>query len=79
MAIEFIGPIIEATVGPEIGTVTEMVTDIPIDQTTEGKIVIKGMITEIKIEVDLGIEIGGTEAVPEKAPTPETVPKQIQK
>ena len=49
VVIEIIGPIIETTVGPEIGAVTEMITGIPIDQTTEGKMVIKGMITEIKI------------------------------
>ena len=77
MVIEIIGPIIETTVGPEIGAVTEMVTGIPIDQITEGKIVIKGMITETKIMVDLGIEIeiGGIGVAPEKAPTPEAVPK----
>ena len=75
VVIEIIGPIIETTVGPEIGAVTEMITDIPIDQTTEGKMVIKGMITEIKIMVDLGTEIGGIEAAPEKALTPEAVPK----
>ena len=37
--------------------------------------VIKGMKTEIKIAVDLGTEIGGIEAAPEKALTPEAVPK----
>ena len=70
VVIEIIGPTIETTVGQEIGVVTEMITDTPIDQTTEGKMVIKGMKTEIKITVDLGIEIGGIEAAPEKALTP---------
>ena len=41
--------------------------------------VIKGMITEIKIMVYLGIEIGGIEVVPEKALTPEAVPKTDMK
>ena len=54
VVIEIIGPIIETTVDPEIRAVTEMITGIPIDQTTEGKIIIKGMIREIKIAVDLG-------------------------
>ena len=79
VAIEIIDSIIETTVGPEIGTVTEMVTGIPIDQTTEEKIVIKGMITEIMIGVEIEIEIGGTEAVPEKAPASEEVPKTDMK
>ena len=57
VVIDFIGPIIEITVGPEIGTVTEMVTGIPIDQITEGKIVVKGMVIETKIVADLVTEI----------------------
>ena len=40
MAIEIIGPIIEITVGPEIGTATEMTAGITIDQTTKETIVI---------------------------------------
>ena len=58
VAIEIIGPIIEITVGPEIGTVTEMAIGTAIDQTTEGTIVIKGMVIEVKIAVDLGTETG---------------------
>ena len=77
MVIEIIGPIIEITVGPEIGAVTEMVTGIPIDQITEGKIVVKGMVMETKTMADLGIEIeiGGTGVAPEEAPNPEAVSK----
>ena len=77
MVIEIIGPIIEITVGPEIGAVTEMVTGIPIDQMTEGKIVVKGMVIETKITADLGIEIeiGGIGVTLEKALNPEAVPK----
>ena len=77
VVIEIIGPITEITVGPEIGAITEMVTGILIDQITKGKIVVKGMIIETKIAVDLGIEIeiGGIGVAPEKAPTPEAVPK----
>ena len=37
MVIEIIGPIIGITVGPEIGTVTQMETGITIDQITEGR------------------------------------------
>ena len=79
VVVEIIGPTIETTVGPELGAVTEMITDTPIDQTTEGKMVIKGIKTEIKIAVDPGIEIGGIEAAPEKALTPEVVPKTDMK
>ena len=69
---EIIGLITEITVGPEIGVVTEMVTGIPIDQITEGKIVVKGMVIETKITADLGIEIeiGGIGRAPGKAPIP---------
>ena len=77
VVIEIIGPITEIVVGPEIGAITEMVTGIPIDQITEGKIVVKGMVIETKIVVDLGIEIeiGEIGVAPEKAPTPEAVSK----
>ena len=79
VVIEIIGPIIEITVGPEIGTVTEMVTGIPIDQITEGKIVVKGMVIETKImadlEIEIEIEIGRIGIAPEKVPNPEAVPK----
>ena len=75
VTIEIIGPITEITVGPEIGTVTEMAIGTAIDQTTEGTIVIKGMVIEVKIAVDLGIELGGIEVVPGKVPNPGVVPK----
>ena len=75
--IEIIDPITEITVGPEMGAVTEMATDMPIGQITEAKIVVKGMVIEIKITVDLGIEIeiGGMGVALEKAPNPGAVPK----
>ena len=76
--IEIIGPIIEITVGPEIGAVTQMVTGIPIDQITEGKIGVKGMVIETKTATDLGIEIE-IGVAPEKAPNPEAVPKTNMK
>ena len=77
VVIEIIGPIIEITVGPETGAVTEMVTGMPIGQITEGKMVIKDMIIETEIAVDLGIEteIGGIGVAPGKVPTPEAIPK----
>ena len=77
MVIEIIDPIIGITVGPEIGTVTEMVIGITIDQVTEGKTVVKGMVIETRIKADPGIEIeiGGIGVAPEKAPNPEAVPK----
>ena len=78
-AVEIIGPITEITVGPEIGIVTEMAIGITIDQTTEGTIVILGMVIEVKIMVDLGTEIGGKGVAPGKFPTQEQFPKQIQK
>ena len=76
VVIEIIGPNTEITVGPEIGIVAEMVTGITTDQITEGMIVVKGMVIETRIVVDLGIEIeiGGIGLAPEKAPTPEAVP-----
>ena len=75
VVIEIIGPGI--TVGQEIGAITEMVTGITIGPITEGKTVVKGMVTEAKIAADLGIEIeiGGIGAAPEKAPNPEAVPQ----
>ena len=75
--IEIIAPIIWITVGPDIGTVTEMVIGITIDQITEGKTVVKGMVIETRTAADPGIEIeiGGIGADPEKAPNPEAVPK----
>ena len=75
VAIEIIGPITEITVGPEIGTVTEMAIGTTIDQTTEGMIVTKGMVIEIKIMVDLGIETGRIGVAPGKVPNPGAVPK----
>ena len=75
VAIEIIVPITEITVGPEIGTVTEMAIGITIDQTTEGTIVIKDMVIEVKIVVDLGTEIGGIRVAPGKVPNPGVVPK----
>ena len=53
---EVIYPITEITVGPEIGTVTEMAIDIIIDQITEEMMAIKDMVIETKIMVDLGTE-----------------------
>ena len=75
VVIEIIDPITEITVGPEIGTVTEMALGITIDQITEGMIVIKGMVIEAKIAVDLGTEIGGIGVAPGKVPNPGVVPK----
>ena len=68
VVIEIIGPIIGITVGQERGTVTEISTGIPIDQITEGKIVVKDMVIETKIAADLGIEteIAGIGVAPEK-------------
>ena len=77
VVIEIIGPIIGIAVGPEIGTVTEMDTGTTIDQITEGKTIVKGMVIETKTAADPGIEIeiGGIGVAPEKAPNPEAVPK----
>ena len=54
-----------------------MVAGIPIDQITERKIVVKGMVIETRIVVELGIEmeIGGIGVAAEKVLTPEAVPK----
>ena len=70
-----IGPITEITVGPEIGIVTEMTIGIAIDQITEGTIVIKDMVIEAKIGVDLGTEIGEIGVTPEKVLNLGAVPK----
>ena len=75
VAIEIIGPITEAIVGPKMETVTEMTIGTIIDQTTEGTIVIKGMVIEVKIVVDLGTETGGIGVVLGKVHNPEAVPK----
>ena len=76
VVIEIIDPIIGITVGSEIGTVTEMVIGITIDQVTEGKAVAKGMAIETRTVADPGIEIeiGGIGVAPEKAPNPKAVP-----
>ena len=79
VAIEIIGPITEITVGPEKGIVTEMAIGITIDQITEGTIVIKGMVIEIKITVDLGTETGGIGVAPGKVPNPGVDPKTDMK
>ena len=57
VVIGIIGPIIGITVGPEIETITEMVIDTTIDQITEGKTVVKGMVIEVRTTADPGIEI----------------------
>ena len=72
---EIIDPITEIPVGPKIGTVTEMAIDIAIDQITEGMIVIKDMVIEAKIAVDLGTETGEIRVAPEKILNPEAAPK----
>ena len=51
------GLTIGITVGSMIQTITEMATGIIIDQIIEGKTLNKGMVTEIRTTVDLGIEI----------------------
>ena len=70
-----IGSITKITVGPEKGTVMEMAIGITINQITEGMIVLKGMVIEVKITVDLGTETGGIGVVPEKVPNPGADPK----
>ena len=66
MVIEITDSIIGITVGPEIGTVTGMVIGITIDQITEGKTVVKGMVIETKTLGNPGIEleIGGIGVAP---------------
>ena len=70
VVIETTGPITEIVVGPETEIIIEMGIGTTIDQTIEGKIVTKGMETEIRTVVGLekGIEIG---VVQEKIPNPE--------
>ena len=79
VAIESICPITEITVGPEKGAVTETAIGITIDQITEGTIVIKGMVIEIKIMVGLGTETGGIGVAPGKVPNPGADPKTDMK
>ena len=54
--IEIIDPITGITVGPKIGTVTEIVIGTAIDQITEGKTVVKGMVIETRIMANPEIE-----------------------
>ena len=72
---EITGLIIGIAVGPEIKTITEMVTGKIIDQIIEGKTVTKGMVTEIRTVADPGIEIeiGGIGVAPEKVSNQEAV------
>ena len=72
---EIMGLTIGITVGSMIQTITEMATGIIIDQIIEGKTLNKGMVTEIRTTVDLGIEIetGGTRVAPGKVPNLEAV------
>ena len=63
---EIIDPITEIAVGPEIGMVTEIAIDITIDQITEWAMVIKDMVIEAKIMVDLGTETEEIGVAPEK-------------
>ena len=72
---EIIDPITEITVGPEIGMVTEMAIDITIDQITEGMMVIKDMVIEAKITVDLGTETEEIGVAPEKVVNLGAAPK----
>ena len=72
---EIIDPITEITVGPEIGTATEMATDITINQITEGTMAIKDMAIEAKITVDLGTETEEIGVAPEKVLNVGAVPK----
>ena len=79
VTIEIIGPITETIVGPEIEIVTDMAIGTTIDQTTEGTLVIKGMVIEAKIMIDLGIEAGGIGVVLGKVHNPEAVPETDMK
>ena len=58
-----------------IDPVTKMVIGITIDQVTEGMMVIKDMVIETKITIDLGTEIGGIGVAPGKVPNLGAVPK----
>ena len=75
MAIGIIDPIIGISVGPEIETITEMVTGTIIDHIIEGKTATKGMVIETRTMADLGIEIeiGGIVIAPGKVPNLEAV------
>ena len=75
MIIGIIGPITETTVGPETGTITEMIVGTTIDQITEEMIVIKGMAIGTKIMEDLGTEMEEIEATLGRVPNPGVVPK----
>ena len=79
VVIEIIGPIAEITVGPEIGTVTEMAIGRTIDQITEGMTAIRGMVIEAKIMVYLGTEIGGIGVLSRESFHPGAVPKTDMK
>ena len=72
---ELTGLLIGITIGPKIETITEMVTGTIIDQITEGKTVVKGMVIETRTAADPGIEIeiGGMRVASEKVPNPEAV------
>ena len=75
VVIGIIGLIIGITVGPKIGTITEMVVGTTIDPSTEGKTVVKGMVIGTRTVADPGIEIeiGGIGVASEKVPNPEAV------
>ena len=75
VVIGIIGPLIGITAGPEIETITGIVTGTIIHQIIEGKTTPKGMVIETRTTADPGIEIeiGGKGVAPEKAPNPEAV------
>ena len=75
VVIGIIGPITEITVGPETGTIAEMIVGMTIDQITKEMIVVKGMAIGTKIMVYLGTEMEEIEAVPGRVPNPGVVPK----
>ena len=72
---EVIDLITEITVGPEIGTATEMAIDIIIDQITEEMMAIKDMVIGAKIMIDLGTETEEIGVAPEKVLNLEAAPK----
>ena len=72
---EIIDPITEITVGPVIGTATEMAIDIIIDQITEEMMAIKDTVIEAKIVIDLGTETDEIGVAQEKVLNPEAAPK----
>ena len=51
---EIIGPITEIIVGPETGIAIETATGTTIDQITEVVIVVKGIVIEVKVMVEIG-------------------------